>query len=386
MKGGFPLKEFSIPLREKIRRIDPVVLLCVIGMNVMSIVTLLSEVDAFAEGVGMWYVRMQAIVSVAGLVTVLVFAFIDYDALFQKMKYVLIPLSIIIILFVKRFGSGRYGNDNWITIPVINVSIQPTEFVKLLMIVSFAMHLDRVKEKLNAPLSVLTLAIHAGLYVGLIVWQGDTGMALVYIGILAVMLFGAGISYWYIAGAGAAAVLGFPILWTNYLSNIQRKRILYGFNPDLDPMDGGWQAIASRSSIIAGGFRGAGFSGGTKYYTLSWAAQSDFIFAVLAEKFGFVGTFLYLALVVTLILRIFWIARGTRKNYASYICIGVAGMILVQAAENIGMCLAILPVVGITCPFLSYGPSSLFSMYLAIAMVESICTHQQKYYFEREPE
>ena len=84
------MKEFSIPLKEKIRRIDPIVLLCVISMNVMSIVTLLSEVDAFAEGVGMWYVRMQTIVSVAGLLAVLVFAFIDYDALFQKTKYLLI--------------------------------------------------------------------------------------------------------------------------------------------------------------------------------------------------------------------------------------------------------------------------------------------------------
>ncbi len=382
----FPLKEFSIPLKEKIRRIDPIVLLCVIGMNIMSIVTLLSEVDAFAEGVGMWYVRMQTIVSVAGLLIVLVFAFVDYDALFQKTKYLLIPLAIILILVVKKYGKGMYGNDNWITIPGTTISVQPTEFVKLLMIVSFAMHLDHVKEKLNAPLSVLGLAIHVGLFVGMIVWQGDTGMALVYIGILAIMLFGAGISYWYIVGAGAAAVLGFPILWNRGLNDVQRKRILYGFNPDLDPTDGGWQAIASRSSIIAGGFRGAGFNGGTKYYTLKFAAQSDFIFAVLAEKFGFLGTFLYLSLAVLLVLRIFWIARGTRKNYASYICIGVAGMILVQAAENIGMCLAILPVVGITCPFLSYGPSSLLSMYLAIAMVESICTHQQKYYFEREPE
>ncbi|MBQ4350363.1 MAG: FtsW/RodA/SpoVE family cell cycle protein [Clostridia bacterium] len=379
------MKEFSIPLKEKIRRIDPIVLLCVISMNVMSIVTLLSEVDAFAEGVGMWYVRMQTIVSVAGLLAVLVFAFIDYDALFQKTKYLLIPLSIVIILIVKRFGHGENGNDNWITIPGIG-NIQPTEFVKLLMIVAFAMHLDRLKDKLNEPLSVLRLGIHAGLYVGLIVWQGDTGMALVYLGILIVMVFGAGVSYWYFAGGGVAAVLAFPTLWNGYLSNVQKKRIIAGFNPDIDPLDRGWQAIASRSAIIAGGFRGAGFNGGTKYYTLHWAAQSDFIFSVLAEKFGFLGTFLYLALVVTLILRIFWIARGTRKNYASYICIGVAGMILVQAAENIGMCLAILPVVGITCPFLSYGPSSLFSMYLAIAMVESICTHQQKYYFEREPE
>ena len=377
------MKEYSITNLEKLKRIDPVVLLCVFAMNAMSIVVLKSQTDAYAEGVGDWYVRVQLLASAAGIVAMLVMTFLDYDALFKKLRWFLIPLSIAMVIAVKIFGSGHMGNENWISIG--NISIQPAEFVKVLMIISFAMHLDRVKDKLNHPLSVLQLAVHAGLYVGLILWQGDDGMALVYIGILTVMIFGAGLSLWYFAGALGAGVLVFPWLW-NRLTVKQQNRVLFGFNPDLDPLDAGMQAIASRECIIAGGFRGAGFSGGTKYFSLFKAGYSDFIFAVLAEKFGFLGTFLYLALLVTLVLRILWIARSTRKNYASYICIGIAGMILVQATENVGMCLAMLPVVGITCPFLSYGPSSLLSMYICIGIVESVCTHSKKYYFEREPE
>ncbi|MBR4206948.1 MAG: FtsW/RodA/SpoVE family cell cycle protein [Clostridia bacterium] len=377
------MKEYSITNLEKLKRIDPVVLLCVFAMNAMSIVVLKSQTDAYAEGVGDWYVRVQLLASAAGIVAMLVMTFLDYDALFKKLRWFLIPLSIAMVIAVKIFGSGHMGNENWISIG--NISIQPAEFVKILMIISFAMHLDRVKDKLNHPLSVLQLAVHAGLYVGLILWQGDDGMALVYIGILTVMIFGAGLSLWYFAGALGAGVLVFPWLW-NRLTVRQQNRVLFGFNPDLDPLDAGMQAIASRECIIAGGFRGAGFSGGTKYFSLFKAGYSDFIFAVLAEKFGFLGTFLYLALLVTLVLRILWIARSTRKNYASYICIGIAGMILVQATENVGMCLAMLPVVGITCPFLSYGPSSLLSMYICIGIVESVCTHSKKYYFERELE
>ncbi len=377
------MKEYSITNLEKLKRIDPVVLLCVFAMNAMSIVVLKSQTDAYAEGVGDWYVRVQLLASAAGIVAMLVMTFLDYDALFKKLRWFLIPLSIAMVIAVKIFGSGHMGNENWISIG--NISIQPAEFVKILMIISFAMHLDRVKDKLNHPLSVLQLAVHAGLYVGLILWQGDDGMALVYIGILTVMIFGAGLSLWYFAGALGAGVLVFPWLW-NRLTVKQQNRVLFGFNPDLDPLDAGMQAIASRECIIAGGFRGAGFSGGTKYFSLFKAGYSDFIFAVLAEKFGFLGTFLYLALLVTLVLRILWIARSTRKNYASYICIGIAGMILVQATENVGMCLAMLPVVGITCPFLSYGPSSLLSMYICIGIVESVCTHSKKYYFERELE
>ena len=113
---------------------------------------------------------------------------------------------------------------------------------------------------------------------------------------------------------------------------------------------------------------------------------SDFIFSVLAEKFGFIGTILYVIIIFVLVLRILWISRQTRKKYASYICVGVAGMIIAQTIINIGMCLAIMPVIGVTLPFLSYGPSSLLSMYMAIGVVQSICVYNKKYYFERENE
>ncbi len=357
---------------------DPIVLLCAFGMNIMSLVTLYAASDAY----GTWYFRTQLLVSAACVVMTVVIMLLDYDAWFRKLRFVFVAVTIALIVYVKYFGTGKFGNENWIQIPGTDFSIQPTEFTKITFIVPFALHLDAVRDKLNHPLSVLGLIAHGGLICGLVFWQGDDGMALVYVGIFAVMLFGAGLSLWYFGGAGLAAVLVAPRLW-NRLSERQQGRILFGFNPDLDPLDLGWQAIASRTCIISGGFRGAGMNGGTKYFSMS-QGQSDFIYAVMAEKFGFFGTFLYLVLIVVLILRILWIARSTRKNYASYICIGIAGMLLVQAAENIGMCLALLPVVGLTCPFLSYGPSSLVSMYICIGIVESICAHRQKYYFERE--
>ena len=359
---------------------DPIVLLCVLGMNIMSLVTLRAASDSFK--LGTWYFRTQLIVTAGSLVVMGIIMLLDYDAWFRQLRWVLDAVSIALILIVKRFGTGSSGNYNWIQIPGTTFSVQPTEFVKILFIISFALHIDAVRDKINHPLSVLGLAMHGGLICGMVLWQGDTGMALVYIGIFGIMLFGAGLSFWYFGGAAGAGLLAAPKVW-NHLSEVQQNRILFGFNPDLDPLDKGLQAIASRNCIIAGGFRGAGINGGTKYFRLP-AGQSDFIYAIVAEKFGFFGTFLYLSLIVILIIRILWIARSTRKNYASYICIGIAGMFLIQAVENIGMCLALIPVVGVTCPFLSYGPSSLLSAYICIGIVESICTHRQKYYFERE--
>lgn len=372
------MKEFSITNREKLRRIDPVILFCVLGMNIMSIVTLAAAADKF----GTWYVKVQSLVSVIGIVVMFMLTFVDYDAVMQKFKWAFLAVSVILILWVKLFGTGSLGNENWITIPKTNISIQPTEFVKITFMISFAMHLSALKEKINHPLSVLQLGAHAMLIIGLVLWQGDTGMALVYIMIAAFMLFGAGVSLWYFAGIIGAGIAASPLIWS-ILSERQQQRILFGFNPDLDPLDGGWNAIASRTCIISGGFRGAGFSGGSKYKLL-FAGQSDFCFAVLAEKFGFIGTFLYVVLMVVLVLRILWIARNARKNYASYLCIGIAGMFITQAIENIGMCLALLPVVGITLPFLSYGSSSMLTVYICVGLVQSVCAHNQKYYFERE--
>jgi rod shape determining protein RodA len=373
------LKEFSITYNEKLKRIDPVILFCVLGMNLMSLITLWSASDAY----GTWYVKVQALASCIGIVGMTVITFIDYDALISKLKYVFFAASIGLMVIVRLFGQGNMGNKNWLPLPFFNLSWQPSEFVKITFMICFALHLAYLKDRINKPLSVLQLALHAGLIIGLVAIT-DFGMALVYVVIAAFMLFSSGMSLWYFFGVGASVVIASPFLW-QHLSEKQQRRILVGFNPDLDPLDKGLQQIASRRCIIAGGFRGAGFSGGSKYYSLP-EGWSDCLFAVLAEKFGFIGTFLYIALMVTLVLRILWIAKGTRKTYASYICIGIAGMLIAQSAENIGMCLGMLPVVGITLPFFSYGSSSIISMYLFIGILQSICTHNKKYYFERERE
>ncbi len=374
------MKEFSVTNLEKIKRIDPVILACVLGMNILSIITLAAASDAY----GSWYPKVQTVASLIGIVGMVVLTFIDYDALINKLKYVFFAASIILMLIVMVWGKGTKGNENWLPVlPGLGLSWQPSEFVKITYMACFALHLAYLKDKINHPLSVLQLALHGGLIIALVAIT-DFGMALVYIFFTVFMLFASGMSIWYFAGVGAAVVAALPVLW-QHMAYYQQRRILVGFNPDLDPLDKGLQQIKSRNCIISGGFRGAGFSGGSRYFSLP-EGQSDCLFAVFAEKFGFIGTFLYIALMVTLVLRIFWIAKNTRKTYASYICVGIAGMLIAQSTENIGMCLGMLPVVGITLPFFSYGSSSIISMYLFIGIVQSICAHNKKYYFEREKE
>ena len=245
---------------------------------------------------------------------------------------------------------------------------------------TFAKHLHTVRERINHPKSLLGLGIHAGIVIGLILLSGDLGVALVYAGIVLLMLFVAGLSLWYFFGAAGALVIAFPILWP-HLNLYQQERILYGFTPESDPRGVGQQPLQSRDAIIRGGLWGEGMQGGTVYKQL-YAADTDFIFSTYCEKFGFIGAILLLVVMLVFVWRLIRLARLSRHDYGAYICIGIAAMIVVQTVENIGMCLGMLPVVGITLPFMSCGGSSTLAIYITLGMVHSIYNHRVKFYYE----
>lgn len=372
------MKEFSVTTKEKFRQIDWIVLISVLGMNILSIITL----AGCSNELGTRYVLVQTIASVLGIAVMLVFAYIDYDKVLQTCGIWLYVAAVLFMIITVIFGKGENGNKNWLRFSFLPFDIQPSEYVKLLFILTFSRHIKLVKEKINKIYNVLALGVHAGIIIGLVLMTGDLGSALVYMFIMACMLLAGGLSGWYFVGVIALITLSSP-LWWNLLSTKRQLRIIYGFYPEGDPLYIGYQALKSRAAIAAGGFLGSGFSGGTAYTSLP-ACFSDFIFSVVAEKFGFLGCFTYIALANTLIIRLLIIARKARKDYGAYICVGVAGVMIAQVLENIGMCLAMLPVVGITLPFLSYGGSSILAMYMLIGVVQSIKTHNQKYFFERE--
>lgn len=377
------MKEFSVSLKEKLRRIDYVVFFSVFGMTSLSILTLAGAANASAAGPRRVVIQIAA--SLVGLVMAYIISLFDYDELLNHFTFPLLGIGVGLMVLTVLFGVGpdeTSTNKCWLSIPGLPFDIQPAEFVKIIFIMTFAKHIDIVKKKINHPLVVLSLCIHGGLITGLVLLTGDLGSALVYLAIMAIMLYTGGLSLWYFAAALAIVIVLFPYLWPK-LSEYQQQRILVGFNPELDPIKYGYQALRSRDAIAAGGFFGAGFSGGS-YFKLVPEYKSDFLFAVVAEKFGFIGTFFYMALMGTLIFRLIWIARHARKDCGANICMGVAAVMLVQSLENIGMCLGMLPVVGITLPFLSYGGSSMLASFIYIGVIQSIVTHNQKYYFERE--
>lgn len=375
------MKEYSNGFLSKLKKIDLFVLICPILLSFLSCLLLWGGKDVFESGGKKFAV--QVISALIGILIMLLLSTMDYETVFSRFEiwFFFISIGLMLLTIVMNLGSSK-TNKNWISIPGIPFNIQPAEIVKVFFIVTFSRHCDRVKKEINKPKNVFFLALHAGIICGLILITGDLGTVLIYMAIIAVILFMSGLSLWYFIGIGIVFVLIFPIVWSR-LAYYQQMRIIAGFNPEIDPTDYGYQAIMSKKAIIAGGFKGAGLTGGTVYSTVP-ESHSDFIFCVLAEKFGFIGTFLYIAVMIVLVIRIFILAYRSRKNYASLICVGFAAMLIAQMLENIGMCLALLPVIGITLPFFSYGGSSMISMYLCMGVIQSIVTNNEKYYFSRD--
>jgi len=190
------------------------------------------------------------------------------------------------------------------------------------------------------------------------------------------MLYCAGLSLWYFLVAIVLIVAAFPFLW-EFLAEYQKERILIGFNPDLDPSDVGLQQIQSRTAIAGGGFFGRGINGAGSYKGM-YASTTDFFFSTYAEMFGFFGCIVLLGVMILIVVRLIIMARRSHDLYSSFVCAGVAGMMVVQTVENLGMCLCLLPVVGITLPFLSAGGSSVLSIYMIFGLVHGTSREKRK--------
>ncbi|NLT58432.1 MAG: FtsW/RodA/SpoVE family cell cycle protein [Clostridiales bacterium] len=318
---------------------------------------------------------VQLIAVCIGLVAMLVISVLDIDLLTDlwPLIYLLAAAAIVVTILFGHGPTGTSSNRNWLRLGPVDV--QPAEFVKLAYILILAKGIDKVKERINRPLSLLYLGALSGGILLLMLLQKDMGTTLVFVFITVVMLFCGGLGWYFFAAGGAALLAVLPLLWGR-LPDYMRNRILYGFRPELDPRDIGFQALQSKIAIGSGQLTGKGLFKGTQISLLP-AKETDFIFASAGEEFGFLGCMLILALLITLLLRMLLQARRAVSDTGTLICIGVFALFAAQIFENVGMCLAMLPVVGITLPFFSYGGSSMISCWCAVGLVLTVA--KQRY-------
>ncbi len=311
-----------------------------------------------------------------GIAMCLVISYFNYEV-FTRYWLIIGAACILALLLLFPFGSGpesRPDARTWLRFGDL-FSIQPSEFVKIGFIVTFSVHLERLRDKLNRFWSVAQLGLHALVPTALVLLTGDMGSALIFLVMAVIMLFVGGVHWGYFLGGFALLCAAAPLVWTFVFSSIQKNRFLALLYPELYPsiiyqQQNGINAIGSGGITGQGLFRGAYTQAG-----LVPENQNDFIFTAIGEELGFVGCLAALALLCLISVRLILIGRKSRERSTNLICTGVASMILSQTVVNIGMCLMLMPVIGITLPFFSAGGSSNLGVYLGIGLALSIYRH-----------
>jgi len=316
--------------------------------------------------------------TVIGLALFVLFSYIDIDIIADKPR-ILFIFSVILIstLFLFGVGEQEVGSRGWIRF--WSIGIQPAEIVKVPFIIIIARMISISKERrtLNNVSSLAQIMIVALILLVLIVVSSDdVGSALVYVVILLTMLFVGDVKLrWFLLGGGILAALT-PLIWFNFLQKYQRDRILAPFTPEtVDPGRQGvlWQPDLSVKAIASGGFTGQGLGKGRiTQASVIWGQHTDFMFSAVGEELGFVGCLLVMLLLVLIIIRCIYVGVKSNNPLGLLVCSGIAAMLIAQTVENIGMCLGVLPVIGITLPFLSYGGSSIVTCLAAMGIVSGI--------------
>ena len=318
--------------------------------------------------------------ALCGIAAAIVLSKIDYHTMARMWKFhTAICYGLLLLLF--PFGVQRVewvDDRNWLPIPFLGINFQPSELLKISFIITFAYHLSKVKDTLNRPIQLLLLLLHGLLPVAIIHLQGDDGSALVMAVIFAAMLFTAGLSWKYILPVAAMIPPAAIVAWNFLLDDDKKNRILAVIDPTLVEAADSWQQQRGLISIGNGGLWGNGVFMETGQFRYVPEVYNDFIFTYIGETVGFIGCLAVLLVLAFLCIRI--LSNGLRApdDLGKYICVGVFAMIGIQIIINIGMCLGMMPVIGVTLPFLSAGGTSTGTLYLAIGVVLSVYVHSGK--------
>ncbi len=314
----------------------------------------------------------------SGLAIVVFLAATAFDyAWIKTFTWPLYGLNVGLLLLTLAIGSGVGGSARWIALGPF--TFQFSELAKILMIGVLATYLGNREGKLDSLVSILGAVVLIVPPWVLVMMQPDLGTSLCLLAILAGMLFMSGASLRWLT-AGVMAVVGaIPLVWTYVLQDYQRQRILTFLNPSTDTQGAAWQVTQAQIAVGAGGPLGVGLTNGTQTRGQFLPVQeSDFVFAVLAQELGFIGSVVVFLLFIALLWRVLVAAWRSKDPFGMLYGAGVASMLLFQIFVNVGMVVGIMPVTGIPLPFISHGGASLVSIALGLGVIQSINIRQQR--------
>jgi rod shape determining protein RodA len=372
IERGMSVRKYLKMVKEYVKKSDMLLLSLCIVCSIFGIVIISSATHSFHTN---QYVYIQTGALILGIVAFVVMSLLDLDIITDKWKWIF-AFNILFFLTLLIWGvEGGTGNRGWLRFGPIG--IQPAEVVKITFTILLAKQICFLNSHdLNAPISLAQLVAHFIIMFGLIILvSDDLGSALVYLIIFIVMLFTAGVKLrWFGLGLLLVAIAS-PIMW-NMLGDYQKQRILAPYFPEtIDPSGLGvtWQPNQSKIALASGGLRGEGLYNGVQSQSSALPSKhTDFIFAVAGEELGMIGCLAIILLLTAVIVRCIYVGVKCNDSMGMLVCMGFAGMLMFQTFENIGMCVGLTPVIGLTLPFFSYGGSSVLTLFAAMGVVSGI--------------
>jgi rod shape determining protein RodA len=369
------------PSRPWILRIDVLLLAATLGLIIFSVVNLGAATQDDIPDNPHYFVIRQAIYAVLGLVVMLAIARIDYSR-FRELRVGLYAFLVFSIGFVLLAGSATRGSQRWIELPYF--TFQPSELGKVLLILALAgFVIDRARRatEWQRTSRILVLGFAPALFVFA---QPDLGSGVVFGVVTLAILFVAGVRWTHFAAVGglaAAAVLAVfvvaPAIGMPVLKGYQKERITAFADPSEDPRDSSYQINQATIAVGSGQKTGRGEQATQTRLDFIPERHTDFIFAVIAERFGFVGAAIVLSLYALLIWRALRILTLAKNLYGTMIVGGITAMIMFQVFVNVGMSLGLMPITGIPLPLMSYGGSSVLVTFMAIGLLQSVYIQAQ---------
>ena len=322
------------------------------------------------------FVIIQLVAALIGIFLYAVISSIDLDAIMEYRLFLVIFNCLFLMMLVPFGVDHGTGNKSWLDIPGLPFEIQVAEILKTTYILIMASVMASHQNRLSNWKSVMHMVFHLGLLIGLnMVLSKDLGVSLIFVFIFIGMTFAGGVGKgWFIATISAIAVCA-PFLWP-LLAEHQQNRFLVLFRPDIDPTATGirWHSNQALLSLTGGGLTGQGLYNGRRTSSGSLFAQrTDYIFSAIGEELGFIGCMAVIILEFAIIARIIYVGIRTPDFARRVVCFGAAAALIFQVTINIGMNLGVMPVIGLTLPFISYGGSSILSLYAMLGLVSGVC-------------
>ncbi len=365
------MRRYFEELKDFTKKGDMFLLVLCLVVAGLGLVAIASATSAEKFGSNIRYLVIQSVSIGLGVMMFALVSSIDLDVLSEHRTAMVVFNTLLLMMLLSPLGTdNNSGNRSWIDLGIITV--QPAEICKITYILIMASVMSSHQNTISHPFSVIHMGIHLMLLVGLnLAVSSDMGVSLIFVFIFIGMTFAGGVSLWWFALAISLIAIAFPILW-QFLGEYQQNRILILFDPTIDPqgINERYHSKINLQSLTGGGLTGQGlFNGNRTQGGNLFAQHTDYIFSSMGEEIGFIGCVFIMLMELAIIARCIYVGIRCQDYMRRVVCFGAASALMFQVMINTGMCIGVMPVIGLTLPLISYGGSSVVTIFAMLGLV-----------------